>query len=223
MTEKTAEEMNTLIDLDFELALLIGKPVVWNAQRIIDNEPTRGWVMTQSKTKEECQAKIDSWSQKPGMSDFVYEPQGIPDRNWSPSTNLMHMAEVEHEVLRIRKTKNYARTLIKKLDMNHKWIDDGFMIATAPALLRAQAAREVLGRYGHNPDIAAPVYDKEIPDYADVMAKEDFITQVSDNGFFTEDDGTGYPAKDGKMAENQFVFPLSRIPDDATHIAWFNK
>lgn len=65
-----------------------------------------------------------------------------------------------------------------------------------------------------------PPYESE---FADVMTKEDFIQQVSENGMFTEYDGTGYPAKDGLMDRNQFVFPLSRIPEDATHVVWFNK
>ena len=66
-------------------------------------------------------------------------------------------------------------------------------------------------------------YNVPIPEDADVMTKEDFIYQVKDVGLFTEWDGSGYPARDGKMDRNGGVFPLSRIPDDATHVVWFNK
>jgi len=66
-------------------------------------------------------------------------------------------------------------------------------------------------------------YTDDIPDFADVMTKDDFIVQVLQNGFFTPDDGSGYPAKDGKMDRTRDVFPLAGIPDDATHVAWFNK
>lgn len=66
-------------------------------------------------------------------------------------------------------------------------------------------------------------YNVPIPEYADVMTKDDFICLVRDDGLFTEWDGTGYPAKDGKMDRTKSVFPLSQIPEDATHIAWFNK
>ena len=61
-------------------------------------------------------------------------------------------------------------------------------------------------------------YDQPIPDYADVIDITQFKSAV-DSGCITPDDGSGHPVKNGMM-DSRDCFEL---PDDATHVAWFNK
>jgi hypothetical protein len=63
------------------------------------------------------------------------------------------------------------------------------------------------------------------PEYDDVMTVEEFIDCVK-QGLFIDYDGCGCPMKDGKYDQNIDVSPSTYeqdIPDDATHIVWFNK
>lgn len=62
-------------------------------------------------------------------------------------------------------------------------------------------------------------YKEPIPDYADVMTLADWQDAVN-SGMFIPDDGTGYWAKDGKESGD---CPFSTPPEDATHVAWYNK
>ena len=62
-------------------------------------------------------------------------------------------------------------------------------------------------------------YGRDIPDYADVMTVKDWQDAVQ-SGMFIPDDGTGYWAKDGKESEDD---PFYTPPEDATHVAWYNK
>lgn len=48
------------------------------------------------------------------------------------------------------------------------------------------------------------------------------------NGYLDDYDGFGHPAKDGLMDMRVFIKPSQRdenghIPEDATHIIWFNR
>lgn len=64
-----------------------------------------------------------------------------------------------------------------------------------------------------------PEHDKEL-----LIPIDQFLDGV--NMFmFTDDDGFGYPAKDGKMDKTAKVIPSLKkeIPWDATHIVWYNK
>ena len=72
------------------------------------------------------------------------------------------------------------------------------------------------------------VYINEIPSYGDLMTVEEFKENCECGGF-TDYDGFGHPArietlKDGK-ASKQRIYPSERnlIPNDATHIVWFNR
>lgn len=67
------------------------------------------------------------------------------------------------------------------------------------------------------------MYNHEIPDYGDVMTVKEFKEEV-ECGMFGDYDGSGKPAKDGKMS-HQDIKPskIEEIPSDATHIVWFNK
>ena len=64
------------------------------------------------------------------------------------------------------------------------------------------------------------VYDKEVPEYADLYTVEEFIQAVR-AGSFGNHDGSGYWVMDGKMNREEEFF--SSLPLDATHVAWFNK
>jgi len=68
------------------------------------------------------------------------------------------------------------------------------------------------------------MYDKDIPDYSDVMPIKEFRDAVN-NGLFIDYDGHGYPAKDGKMDRKIVILPsqFHLCPIDATHIIWFNR
>lgn len=63
-------------------------------------------------------------------------------------------------------------------------------------------------------------YNREIPDYGDVMTIDEWNDAV-ELGLFTTYDGQGYYCKDGKMS-NLEVFTVT-TPHDATHVCWFNK
>lgn len=67
-------------------------------------------------------------------------------------------------------------------------------------------------------------YTEEIPDFGDVMTVEHFRASCK-AGAFIDYDGFGNPAKDGKVAGRLEIQPsrLHEIPEDATHIVWFNR
>lgn len=67
------------------------------------------------------------------------------------------------------------------------------------------------------------VYDESDLDCSVLLTVEEFVEDC-ETGLFMDYDGFGNPVKDGKMARDK-IYPsgLERIPDDATHIAWFNK
>lgn len=67
------------------------------------------------------------------------------------------------------------------------------------------------------------VYDQDVPEYGDLMTREEWLNAV-ETGFFIDYDGMGSPVKDGKMMSG-WVFPsqADMLPEDATHVVWFNK
>ena len=58
----------------------------------------------------------------------------------------------------------------------------------------------------------------------EIMTVEEFRTDVK-SGFFTDYDGFGNPVKDNMRARNISIYPskANLIPDDATHIIWYNR
>lgn len=67
------------------------------------------------------------------------------------------------------------------------------------------------------------MYITKVPEYADLMTKEEFI-ESAEEGFFIDYDGHGYPVKDNMMNNDHVIYPSDcNFPDDATHIAWFNR
>ena len=70
---------------------------------------------------------------------------------------------------------------------------------------------------------SGPVYDVEIDDDDHVFTVDEF-KECCLTGGFTNYDGFGYPAKNGKAAKVHIrPSTLEKIPDDATHIVWFNR
>lgn len=58
----------------------------------------------------------------------------------------------------------------------------------------------------------------------DVYTVEEFKTCVKCHDF-VDDDGYGYPVKDSKADSTMPIYPsrVSEIPNDATHIVWYNR
>jgi len=66
-------------------------------------------------------------------------------------------------------------------------------------------------------------YTEDLYEDDDVMTVQDFFKAVHMN-FLGLDDGFGCPVKDGKAAKlNISADQLDLIPEDATHIVWYNK
>lgn len=61
-------------------------------------------------------------------------------------------------------------------------------------------------------------------DYGDTMTLVEFLQCVLATAF-NDYDGHGYPVKNGFIDESYIVKPSQAydIPQDATHIIWFNK
>ena len=66
-------------------------------------------------------------------------------------------------------------------------------------------------------------YNKDIPDYGDVFSVKEFI-EMCKSSSLVDYDGIGYPVKKKKVA-NMVIIPSNwkNIPEDATHIVWFNR
>lgn len=69
------------------------------------------------------------------------------------------------------------------------------------------------GTYGNHPE-----------NEDDVYTVEEFLSLVR-AGSFIDYDGFGHPVKDGKADIDIEIKPSmpERIPEDATHIVWYNK
>lgn len=67
-------------------------------------------------------------------------------------------------------------------------------------------------------------YTEKIPEYGDVFTVEEFL-QMVDMDCLIDYDGSGNPAKNGKMSK-EYVYPSRArelLPEDATHVVWYNK
>lgn len=76
-----------------------------------------------------------------------------------------------------------------------------------------------------------PVKFTKTGQYGCGPAKEDDVYTVAEfhrfvqDGSFIDYDGHGYPVKDKRADKSIVIKPskLYRIPEDATHIVWYNK
>lgn len=67
--------------------------------------------------------------------------------------------------------------------------------------------------------------------YSDPVSKDDHIMTVEEfreavrTGGFVDYDGFGCAVKDGLEDPKNFIYPsqVENIPEDATHIVWFNR
>lgn len=68
------------------------------------------------------------------------------------------------------------------------------------------------------------MYTRPLHEYGDLMTVREFIDACQQGGFI-DDDGYGYPVKDGMMDPSSPIYPslVKRIPTDATHVHWFNR
>lgn len=57
-----------------------------------------------------------------------------------------------------------------------------------------------------------------------IMTWEDFFEYCKDK-LFIDYDGHAHPMKDGFIDPNIWIYPSTRnsIPEDATHVVWYNK
>lgn len=73
--------------------------------------------------------------------------------------------------------------------------------------------------------LMTPEFERDLPDYGDVMSLKDFIEYCKD-GCFIDYDGSGTYAKDGKLS-NISIYPsdveYNSIRKDFDTIVWFNK
>lgn len=61
--------------------------------------------------------------------------------------------------------------------------------------------------------------------YGELMTVKEYLINIA-MGAFTDYDGYGYAVKDCHIDESKSIFPSSgidNIPNDATHIIWFNR
>ncbi len=67
-------------------------------------------------------------------------------------------------------------------------------------------------------------YNEDIPNYGDVFTVKEF-RELCTSHMFVDYDGHGHPARQQKMAREFRVKPSKarQIPNDATHVVWFNK
>ena len=70
-------------------------------------------------------------------------------------------------------------------------------------------------------------YNKPLSEYeyGDIFTVEEFKELVKE-GMFIDYDGSGIPAKlEGVVDDSINIYPsrLDKIPEDATHVIWFNK
>jgi len=66
-------------------------------------------------------------------------------------------------------------------------------------------------------------YTRPVDPDADLMTRGDWLDSRR-QGYLTNDDGIGYPCRDGLMGDIPVCCHLAyRLPDEATHVAWFGK
>lgn len=89
--------------------------------------------------------------------------------------------------------------------------------------LEAIKLKDDLETFGYAAILSSPEelskYNQPLTNYGHLMTIEEF------KGFlFIDYDGHGHPVKDNKMS-GHYIKPskLDQIPEDATHIMWYNK
>lgn len=67
-------------------------------------------------------------------------------------------------------------------------------------------------------------YSEPLDDIGDLMTVKDWLSCVADGGFI-DYDGFGHPVRDGLMDGTIDIWPsqADMVPQDATHIMWYNR
>lgn len=67
-------------------------------------------------------------------------------------------------------------------------------------------------------------YTEKPRTYGDIIEVSEFRQAVKDRSFI-DYDGFGYPMRDGMMDSSIRIYPseIDKLPEDATHVQWFNK
>jgi len=67
------------------------------------------------------------------------------------------------------------------------------------------------------------VFDVDLPDYGELMTRQDWLETVEGGGFI-DYDGNGAPS-DGKKMSRAVIYPsiADQLPQEATHVMWFNR
>lgn len=72
-------------------------------------------------------------------------------------------------------------------------------------------------------DSNLPEYCETLPLYGDLMDVEAFRNACK-TGMYTDYDGHGCPVRDNLMADEEIKpSQVATIPNDATHVMWFNR
>ena len=68
------------------------------------------------------------------------------------------------------------------------------------------------------------MYDKDLPDYGDLMTREEYLKNV-ESGLLIDYDGVGHPVLANKMDRSIWLSPLQveDLPETCTHVMWFNR
>lgn len=68
------------------------------------------------------------------------------------------------------------------------------------------------------------MYTEQIEKDDTIYTVEEFVEYCQD-GLFIDYDGFGHPIKDKLINPDICIYPskLNKIPDDATHIVWYNR
>lgn len=69
-----------------------------------------------------------------------------------------------------------------------------------------------------------PQYKDDIPIDATILTRVEYIESVKCHALI-DYDGYGYPVDCNKMAKNFMLWPsqLEHLPEDCTHVVWFNR
>ncbi len=59
--------------------------------------------------------------------------------------------------------------------------------------------------------------------YGDLLSVDEFL-DMAESGALIDYDGFGHPVRDGFVDEGWYVQPEAmNVPEDATHVLWFNR
>lgn len=140
---------------------------------------------------------------------------------WRAGTDPNYFSDDDGDPVYLEMELAFENELTKKLRCKATHRSDwgevpgvGFWLGPIPAAWPPQSKKS-----------AKVVYSEEASKHdGDLMTVSEFKGAVYD-GMFNDDDGHGRPMRDGKISYGMQVYPsrLWEIPEDATHVMWFNK